>query len=257
MRSSLLVLALVAACDRPDFLVVCHNSNCAEPQDPDSDDTVRALTASLALGDVIDGIEMDLLVHDGRCLFAHDTGEADTAIAFLEGAQIIADHLRTREEGTRFIVDFDLKPTPALDTAVDCALAAYEELRAVTDTHPLALDVHFGAYAPATLRAVAARLPEPTAWVRPRIVLGFGVPQPLLDDNHALSELGDLEVDVVSVHPGWITDTALRAVRSMDVEIAAWCLDVTRETLDGIGRVRPTFVTTGQARTLRAWLDAD
>ena len=81
MRSSLVVAALlVAACDRPDFEIVCHNANCVEPQDPDNDDTILALRASLALGETIDGIEMDLLVHDGRCLFAHDTDEADTGI---------------------------------------------------------------------------------------------------------------------------------------------------------------------------------
>lgn len=91
--------------------------------------------------------------------------------------------------------------------------------------------------------------------VRTRLVFGLGVPQPLLDDNHPFSELDDLPLDVISVHPGWITDTALRAVRSTDVEVAAWFLDFTRETLDGIDRVRPSYVTTGQARTVRAWLD--
>ncbi|MDQ3341282.1 MAG: hypothetical protein M4D80_39510 [Myxococcota bacterium] len=256
MRCSALGLAaLLAACERPDMLIVCHNSNCVEPQDPDRDDTVEALQESLALGPVIDGIEMDLLVHEGRCLFAHDKGEALTAIDFSEAAQIVAEHLATRDEGSRFIVEIELKATDATTTSVDCALAAYDILRAATETRLLELDVGFGSYVPATLRAVGERRPAPTANVRTLLVLGLGIPQPLLDDNHPFSELDNVTLDVVAVHPGWITDTALRAVRSMDVEIAAWFLDFTRETLDGIERVRPYYVTTGQARTLRAWLD--
>ena len=51
-RSSVLALLAVlalAACDRPDVLVICHNANCVEPTNPALDDTIPALRESLAL----------------------------------------------------------------------------------------------------------------------------------------------------------------------------------------------------------------
>ena len=72
-RSSLLFASLVAACDRPDTLVICHNANCVEPTDPANDDTIPALRDSLALRiagmPAIDGTEIDSFWRgsDGAC----------------------------------------------------------------------------------------------------------------------------------------------------------------------------------------------
>ena len=264
MRSSLLVVAMLAACtERPDVLVVCHNSNCAEPQLPANDDTVDELRESLALSDdgipLIDGVELDLLVHDGRCLFAHDAQHARNAATIVDAAAIVAAHVRdsaqVSHDGTRFLVELELKATDATALAVDCGLAAHAVLRDAAEARGISLDVMFTSYAPAMLRAVNERRPVDTALVRTRLVIGFGVPQPLLDDNHALSEIDGTALDVAEIHPGWITDTSLRALRSSEIEVGAWFLDMNRETLDGLSRLRPTYVLTGQARSFRSWLD--
>ena len=263
MRSSLVLLALLAACDRPDVLVVCHNANCVEPQDPSRDDTEPALRESLALVDddglpLIDGIELDLVVHDGRCLFAHDS-KAVAPITITDAATIVAAHVRdsaiVSHDGLRFLVELELKTAGDPQKSADCALAAFAILERAAIERGIVLDVMFASYDPRMLRAVHERRPADHANARARLVLGIGIPQPLLDDNHALSELGDLPLDVAEIHPGWITDTALRALRSTDVEIGAWFLDTNRETLDGVEQLRPTYVLTGQARSLRSWLD--
>ena len=99
-----LALAL-GACDRPNVLVVCHNSNCAEPADPDMDDTIVALRESLALrldgGPVLDGIELDLFWRgaDGVCLLAHDLAGGITDLAS-DAATVVAGHLATAGELT-------------------------------------------------------------------------------------------------------------------------------------------------------------
>src|SRR5665647_3157005 len=68
-RSSVVAIALavVAACDRPETLVICHNGNCVGTADPRKDDTLEALQASLDLQwhgrPAIDGIELDTMWH--------------------------------------------------------------------------------------------------------------------------------------------------------------------------------------------------
>jgi hypothetical protein len=70
--------AALVGCDQPDPLVICHNSNCAEPTDVRRDDTLEGLRASLALEyngrPVLDGMEMDSFwrASDDKCLYAHD-----------------------------------------------------------------------------------------------------------------------------------------------------------------------------------------
>ncbi len=63
MRSTSVLLVLLVACDRPPSLVICHNANCAEPADPERDDTIDALRESLTLErdglPVFDGVELD------------------------------------------------------------------------------------------------------------------------------------------------------------------------------------------------------
>src|SRR5689334_22257395 len=92
------VLAGLAGCERPDILLVCHNSNCAEPTEPEKDDTIEALRESLVLEvagrPAIDGTELDLFwrASDGTCLLAHDLAGGATDLAG-DAAQVLADHL--------------------------------------------------------------------------------------------------------------------------------------------------------------------
>jgi hypothetical protein len=268
MRLSSLVIVVLAAacCERPASLLICHNSNCAEPQDPTFDDTVKGLESSLALvgrdgRPPIDGVEMDLVLHEGRCLFAHDASVAATSVDLIDAAQIVARHLRmapvASHDGSRFVFELELKPDrgePQLDAKVACALAGYAIVRDAARDAGYELDVMFEAYSPALLRAMQARLPvEPG--VNARLVLGVGLPQPLLDDNHLLSELDGVSVDVAEVHPGWITETKLESLRTRGYEIDLWFLDATTEMLQSIDQIDPPYVLTGQAQSVRAWLD--
>ncbi|HEU5075566.1 MAG TPA: hypothetical protein VFU02_15345, partial [Polyangiaceae bacterium] len=108
----------LGGCDRPEVAVVCHNANCTNPVDPSRDDTVAALSASLALEDdgrpVLDGVEIDLLWSAGTnaCLFAHDHAQArpDSAARV---AELLAAHLEAPDarpsHGSPFYLKLDLK----------------------------------------------------------------------------------------------------------------------------------------------------
>ena len=91
MSRALLPLAILLAgllgCDRARPILICHNANCVEPADPEADDTIESLRASLALEwagkPAMDGIEIDLIwdrIGD-RCLFAHDLRRRDLSLA--------------------------------------------------------------------------------------------------------------------------------------------------------------------------------
>src|SRR5690349_16977556 len=120
MRSSAIAALALAGCiTRPDPRVMCHNSNCSEPQSPSHDDTLSAMRASLALRTpdglpTIDGIELDLLRNDGECLFAHDADHVANHVDIREGAAEVIDYLTTHDRvghhGDRFNVKVELKP---------------------------------------------------------------------------------------------------------------------------------------------------
>jgi hypothetical protein len=112
----------------------------------------------------------------------------------------------------------------------------------------------FDSYDPALLREVHARRPADEDLIWTRLSLDIGVPPPLTEDNYSLDKV-DVPIDIAEIHGSWITDTALRTLRSMDVEFSVWSFDLTRETLEDIERIQPRYALTGQARTLRAWLD--
>src|SRR5687767_8639109 len=98
--TSLLAILAVAACDRPHPLLICHNSNCAEPADAVNDDTLEALRESLAVTvngkPAIDGVEVDLFwrASDDTCIFAHDIEfNTDKTQLASEAADVVAFHL--------------------------------------------------------------------------------------------------------------------------------------------------------------------
>jgi hypothetical protein len=277
VRCSVALLALLAAgcIERPtDTLLLCHNSNCAEPHDPSKDDTVGAMMESLALADergipLIDGIELDVFQHQGQCLYAHDVDHLDGHIELRDAVQMLADHLTTHprpsHNGMRFNVKLELKPSVDgrgdFDAQITCSLDAYEILRTAALASGLPIEVVFDSYDPALLRGLTPRLPSAEAAIWPKLSLDFGIPPPLRADNYDLDRL-DVDLDVIEIHGSWITDTALRALRSRRqrdgrniVDVTLWSFDLTRETLAQLSDIEPTFALTGQAQTLRAWLD--
>lgn len=269
-RSSLVLLAL-GGCfiDRPNPLVLCHNSNCTEPHSPGRDDTLPAMRSSLALVDnegipLIDGIELDVFRHEGRCLFAHDVDNLDGHVDIAEAAAALADHItsqpRLSHNGEQFNIKLELKPQvdgrDDADEQLTCALEVYETLRTAALTSGHHLEVVFDSYNPAMLRLLNARRPADEEFIWAKLSYDVGVPPPLTKDNYDVAKL-DVPVDVMEIHLSWITDTALRALRRRGIEISLWSFDLTRETLQQIESLEPRFALTGQAKTLRTWLDAD
>jgi len=271
MRSSVvLAIAALAGCyvdDRPASLVLCHNANCVEPHQVSRDDTVAALRASLALTGadghpLLDGIELDLFRHEGRCLFAHDVDHLEDHVEITEAAAIVAEYLRTHSpashNGEQFTVKLELKPqvdsARDTDNQISCALDAHQILRDAAYDSGQRVEVVFDSYNPAVLRAIAPRRPPDAELISAKLSVDFGVPPPLRIDNYDLDKL-DVDVDIAEIHGGWITDTARRALQSIGVELSVWSFDLTRETLDAIDNLSPRYALTGQAQTLRAWLD--
>jgi hypothetical protein len=268
-RAAITLLAL-GGCyidDRPTPFVLCHNANCAEPHAVSRDDTVAALRTSLALtGDdglpLIDGIELDLFRHEGQCLFAHDVEHLEDHVEITEAAAIVAEYIRTHPRashgGEQFTVKLELKPqVDALrdtDNLITCALDAHTILRDAAYDSGQRVEVVFDSYNPAVLRAIAPRRPPDAELITAKLSIDFGVPPPLRIDNYDLDKL-DVDVDIAEIHGGWITDTARRALQSKGVELSVWSFDLTRETLDAIDNLSPRYALTGQAQTLRAWLD--
>jgi hypothetical protein len=260
LASSVLVAAALAGCDRPRVLVVCHNSNCSDPHDLDRDDTISALLDSLALRiddrPVLDGTELDVFWHEGRCWFAHDAGGLGRAEDFSAAASALADHLRSTpdasHDGEHFVVVLELKPqvgTLDLQGQVDCAMSALMTIRtgAVAGGH--ALDAIVDSFEPAALRLVQSHPSFVISGARLSADLGFthrfGTP---------LADLAGIDLSLALVHPGWTTEATLQAMRSMELEVIAWSFDATTETLEGTAKLDPDYVLTGQARLVRKWL---
>src|SRR5690349_11213418 len=114
---SSVLLALVAACDRPQPLLACHNGNCEDP-DTTRDDTLEAMRDSPALSydglPVLAGTAWDALWR-GRgspCPSAHDLVH-DTSTPASAAADLVADYLATTTRaswnGERFYTLIDLK----------------------------------------------------------------------------------------------------------------------------------------------------
>lgn len=261
---SLATAIAVSACDRPNPLVICHNSNCVEPHDLSHDDTIDALLASLALEvdgrPLLDGVEMDQYWHHDHCLFAHDEDQAPNAEDLSEAAAVLAEYLRTNTtvsyNGQQFNMKLELKASGAqyVTAQADCALAVFGTIRdgAVAGGHQL--EFVFDSYDPALLRAVQEQRPPDAPGVRTRMSFDLGIPRPLRNTNFPLSDLEGIDIDIAEIHPSWITEPMLQALRSMGVDFAVWSFDTTAETLDGIEAIDPDYLITGQARTMRAWL---
>jgi hypothetical protein len=264
--------------------VICHNSNCVEPANPEEDDTVEALQASLALmGEgrpVIDGMEIDTFWfgEEARCLFAHDLKAPERAVeamvavdilnAFLTGRQ--AQGLPLTRQAEVFSVFIELKPhvtrskadlhsPEQLQQHAACALALGQSLAASAEQAGHGLEIVYSSFAPSLLRALRdnpllAVLEAGPARVRLSILQG--IPRPLDTQTRPLDLFPhDIGIDLIGVHPHWTRPQDRQAYASRGLELGYWMFSIVPETLDAIRAHRPTYITTSEARALTAWLE--
>ncbi|MEO8700440.1 MAG: hypothetical protein ABI867_10365 [Kofleriaceae bacterium] len=271
-RTSLLVLAL-AACDRPDAIVICHNANCAEPADPEHDDTIDAMRESLALEldgkPVIDGIEVDTFWRgaDDVCLYAHDLDNDLTPA--IEPANELAAHFARPGPITfgdvPFHVFIELKShvsadktdvhTPAqLALHAQCAWQLYGVIAGAAVANDREVVVVFGAFNPDLERAVLAAQPAsvPVPFTLEAIQ---GIPEPLDNQTHSLEDYRGLPITLVEFHAQWILDAQYETMQSLGLDMGVFMFSATAETFAVIEQYAPKYIVTSEARLMRRWLE--
>jgi hypothetical protein len=268
----MIALAALAGCDRPEALVICHNSNCAEPVDPSRDDSIEGIQRSLALEldgrPVIDGIEIDTFWRgsDGACLFAHDL-ENDTTSALEPANELAAYFARTGPiaHGETFQVMIELKSFVSADGKVQhsdeelmlhaaCAWQVYGILADAAVANGRDVRVLFEAFRPDLLKAMVAQTPASTPLpVRYGAILA--IPKPLDSETRNLEAYAGVPIDIVEFHAQWILDAQYEAARSLGLDIAVFMFSATGETFAVIEQVLPSLVVTNEATLMRRWLD--
>ena len=273
MRSTELVLLVaLAACDRPPSLVICHNANCAEPADPERDDTIDALRESLALESdglpVFDGVELDTFFRaaDSTCLYAHDLDTDQTPA--LEPTGVMAEYFARPGpigHGATFYVAVELKSHVSADKTdvhdaaqlashATCAWEVYQAIADAAVANDRDVVMIFEAFNPELLRAVIdatpAALPIPVEYSAIQ-----GVPAPLDNQTRELGDYAGLPLAYVEFHDQWILDAQYEAMRSLGAEIAMFMFSATAETFAVIEQYRPRLIYTSEATLLRRWLD--
>ncbi|MCO4763297.1 MAG: hypothetical protein KC502_17400 [Myxococcales bacterium] len=264
--------------------LICHNSNCVEPPDPHADDTLDALTASLALEldgrPAVDGIETDIFWsgESKRCIFAHDLETGADGPDAIEAANTIGKWLEgrgtkpaTRAAGT-FTVFIELKGHVGLSKAdkhtpeqrashASCALDMVARLAAASEASGVPLAVRFTSFDPDLLQALVdePRWTKKTAKGEVSVALGviLGIPPPLDGQSKPLSAFSaDLPIDFALCHPHWLRDGNRVAIRSRGWRLAWWMFSAVAETYDAIDRYEPAYVVTSEGETLARWLAA-
>ncbi len=269
------LLGLAGGCDVPTTLLVCHNSNCAEPVDPERDDTVSAMRESLALQvngrPAIDGIEIDLLyrARDGACLFAHDFENVEEAPALAPAAELAVYFAAPGDisysPDRAFRIAIELKshvsedPTDRHTAAEATAHAActWEVYTAIADAavaNRRDVEVLFSAFAPDLLRAMIVATPA-TLPVPVRYGGIQGIPKPLDAQTFSLDEYAGIPLTEMEFHAHWLLDAQYEAIRSLDLEIAFFMFSATAETFAMVRRYEPSMVVTSEATLFRRWLD--
>lgn len=275
-RSSALLLGvLLGACDRPEVLVICHNSNCVEPTSPEDDDTIPALRESLALTTggmpAIDGTEIDSFwrASDGTCLFAHDL-DAERMTPISDAAAELATHISAGAPLTRsgkpFRVFFELKAHVGVDKSerhtpeqralhAQCAWSVYATIAAAAATRqPGEVEVVFASFEPTLLAEVVAMTPADTP-VPYKLDAIYGIPKPLDSETRPLGDYAGLPISIVEIHPQWLHDAQYEGLLTEDVEIVFWMFSATVETFAAIEQYEPEMVVTSEARLMRRWLE--
>lgn len=272
MRLLCSALFLAAACRQPDPLVLCHNANCTGELRLHRDDTLDALRSSLEVTvsgrPAFDGVELDTvwLGAEERCIYGHAARRAAPDAA--EAGAVVVDHLLDADiptwNGDLFVLKLELKPVVgpdleqhdasqeiqhaecALDLAsavLDAGAAAGVEVQVIADSSDAGL-----------LRAVAGR-PRWRAIADRRLSADFGAPRPFTPDTPRLSDFAGVPLDLIEFHPGWLTDAAVEAFRSLDVDLVLWMFSATPELLAAIRTYDPEYVNTGEAELMRRWIE--
>lgn len=274
MRSSIVAVVALVACDRPPPPGIhCHNGNCVEPVDVTRDNTVAALQESLALEldgrPILDGVEIDLFWRgaDGVCLFAHDLDAERTELAS-DAAAVIAARLgagpATYSGGPLRVfvelkshvgVSTDERHTPEqLVQHARCAWDFYTTVSNAAIANGTAVDFAFAAFNPPLLRAVIDNAPAATPF--PYAFEAFyGVPRPLDSETRPLGEFAGIPITIIEMHAQWIYDVQHEALIGQDIELGLFMFSATVETLHAIEQYEPSFVSTNEARMMRRWLD--
>lgn len=278
-------LGLLAACDRPDARVICHNANCAEPADPAQDDTLAALRLSLALEHdgrpAIDGIELDSFFRgsDGMCLYSHDLANEQESTLAIEPALELAAHFArpgpiTFRDGTTFHVPLELKShvsaatgdrhTPEQRTLhAQCAWDIYDIISAAAIANGRDVEISFSAFAPELLQELLDQKPPATP-IPFRLGVLQGVPAPLDDQTRPLDDYRGLPIGIFEFHAQWMRDaqyeafTAYRdahATASDPVDLAFFMFTATVETFAAVEQYQPAMIVTSEARLFRRWLE--
>ncbi|HVK86958.1 MAG TPA: hypothetical protein VM513_22720 [Kofleriaceae bacterium] len=275
MRCELVLLALaLAACDRPQPLVICHNGNCVEPTDPERDDTLEALEESLALEvngrPAIDGIEIDTFWRgeDGTCLYAHDLDGARSTLAS-EPATVLAAHLAKRGpltfSGAPLVISLELKGHVAAEKTAKhtpeqralhaaCAWDVYRVIADAAVANDQDAELIFSSFEPDVLRAVVDATPASTPMPYSYGAI-YGIPKPLDPSTHPLDEYTGIPLSVVEVHDQWLNDAQYEGLLSANVRVVFWMFSATVETFAAIEQYEPDMVTTSEARLMRRWLE--
>ena len=265
----------LVGCDQPDPLVICHNSNCAEPTDVRRDDTLEGLRASLALEyngrPVLDGMEMDSFwrASDDKCLYAHDLETVNTDVpATAPATELAAYFAQPGPIGFRddrpYEVLLELKPvtspppflrhTPEQFIAhAKCSWDIYNIVSAAAVANNRDIRVIFSSFSPKLLQAVIDTKPALTP-VAYEFEALQGIPKPLDGETPPLSAFNGLPIDTVEFHNNWITDAQHEAFLSMHAKLSLFMFDATAETFAAIRQYEPDAVVTSEARLMRRWL---
>ena len=275
MRTLCSLALLLAACDRPQPLVICHNANCTKP-DVSKDDTLDALTESLDQmyngTPMLDGIELDTFWFgaEDRCLFAHDLNGSTTTSAF-EAAQLVADYLqnpsRASWNGERFYVFIELKGFVGesfSDEHTDAQRQLHAEC-ALQMAHSIYLAAQIGGHE-LTIGFIS---------IRPRLLETLTEPglfqflqaQPglelmLIGDIFApfdpiVPDIADFKMplDAIEYHPRHLTVQHREAYRALGLDLVQWQFVTTSESFAAIRKWEPKFVITNEAEVVRRWTD--
>ena len=261
--------------------IICHNSHCVEPPDPELDDSPEVLRQSLDATDdagqpILDGMEMDLFWRgsDNQCVFAHDLNQVNPVMA-LDAVKIVADWLATpRTKVTRtggpYWVFLELKGqvgkaktdvhTPAQRTMhAQCALDVLGVLMDGARTGAVPLNVRFTSFSAELLVAVSMALKDSPPNLGKDISVGLGAIQGVLKpldsstrpiDNYPKS----IGIDMVTVHAQWVPDMTYQAYLSRGWKVGFWMFSATPESYEAIETFEPKWITTGEAKTMARWL---
>lgn len=276
MRASAALLAALAlaACDRPNPLVLCHNSNCIGP-DTEHDDDLPTMAKSLAQTydglPALDGLEIDTLWWgaQSRCLYAHDL-PVSNPVAANDAATALANYLastdRVSHNADRFYMLIELKPNVGESYSDAHSPQQYmQHAQCILDVIDIVLagarvkghQISFGVLssAPEGLRVLASE-PRWQALATQPDVQTMLIADIFAPYSSVVPHLSDYSVklDAVEFHPDFMTAEKREAYRSLGLDLIQWSFVSTSEAFDSIEKWDPPYVLTNDAVLLRRWI---